>query len=103
MQRLWRRSGATHRARYTRSAGAAAVISPLRVVVRALVIWTVEAAGLFLMLRYLPDVRISDWQSAILAVLLIGLLNALVRPAVLVLAANLGFIPFLIVALLMNG
>ena len=81
----------------------ATVISPLRVVVRALVIWAVEAAGLFLMLAYLPDVRISDWQSAILAVLLIGLLNALVRPAVLVLAANLGFIPFLIVALLMNG
>jgi uncharacterized membrane protein YvlD (DUF360 family) len=79
------------------------VTSPLRLVTRTLTIWAIEAAGLYLMLRFLPNVRVSRWEVAILAVFVIGLLNALVRPAVLMLVANLGIIPFLIVALLLNG
>jgi uncharacterized membrane protein YvlD (DUF360 family) len=77
--------------------------SPVRLAVRALVTWMIEAAGLYLMLRYLPDVHVARWETAIVAVLVIGLLNALVRPVVLILAANLGIVPFLIVALLLNG
>jgi len=77
--------------------------SPLGLIVRALVTWLVEAAGLYLMLRYLPDVRVVNWEIAIVAAVVIGLLNALVRPLILRLAANLGIIPFLIVALLLNG
>jgi uncharacterized membrane protein YvlD (DUF360 family) len=79
------------------------VTSPIRVVVRALAIWAAEAAGLYWMLTYLPGVRVNDWEVAIMAVLAIGLLNALVRPAILLLVANLGAILFLIVALLLNG
>jgi uncharacterized membrane protein YvlD (DUF360 family) len=77
--------------------------SPLRLLVRAIATWTLEAAGLYLMLNYLPGVVVRRWETALVAVLVIGLLNALVRPAILLLAANLGIIPFLIVALLLNG
>jgi uncharacterized membrane protein YvlD (DUF360 family) len=77
--------------------------SPIRLAVRTIVIWLIESAGLYLMLRYLPDVRVSNWEVALLAVAVIGLLNALVRPVILLLVANLGVILFLIVALLMNG
>ena len=77
--------------------------SPVRLVVRGLVTWLIEAAGLYLMLQYLPGVTVSNWEVAIRAALVIGLLNALVRPAILLLVANLGVILFLIVALLLNG
>jgi uncharacterized membrane protein YvlD (DUF360 family) len=79
------------------------VTSPFRLAVRALVTWMIEAAGLYLMLRYLPGVTVSNWEVAGLSALVIGLLNALVRPAILMLVANLGAILFLIVALLLNG
>jgi len=76
---------------------------PVRVAARALVTWGIEAAGLYLMLRMLPGVTVLDWDVAFQAVLVIGLLNALVRPAILLAVANLGAILFLIVALLLNG
>jgi len=79
------------------------VTSPLRLLARAVATWVLEAAGLYLMLNYLPGVVVRRWETALVAVLVIGLLNALVRPAILMLAANLGIIPFLIVALLLNG
>lgn len=77
--------------------------SPLGLIVRLLMTWLVEAAGLYLMLRYLPDVQIINWEAAVLAAVVIGLLNALVRPVILRLASNLGIFPFLIVALFLNG
>jgi len=78
-------------------------MKPLRLGVRLLVTWAIEAAGLFLMLRYLPGVTVARWDAAVVAVLIIGLLNALVRPLVLVLAANFGIIPFVLVALPLNA
>ena len=79
------------------------MISPVRLFARALVTWAAEVAFLYLMLRLLPTVHVTRWEFAILAVLVLGLLNAMVRPGVLMLAANTGLIPFLIVALLLNG
>ena len=43
--------------------------SPFRVVLRVLVTWAIEAAGLYLMLNVLPGVRVSNWEAAILAAL----------------------------------
>src|SRR5690349_16966543 len=68
--------------------GPADVTGALRVVVRALITWAVEAAALYLILGHLPGVTIVDWQAAVTAILAIGLLNALIRPAVLLAAAN---------------
>ncbi|MCC7367270.1 MAG: phage holin family protein [Chloroflexi bacterium] len=79
------------------------MISPFRLFARAAVTWAAEVAFLYLMLRLLPTVHVTAWEFALLAVLVMGLLNAMVRPGILLLAANLGLIPFLIVALALNG
>ena len=47
--------------------------SPIRLAVRAVVIWLIESAGLYLMLRFLPDVRVNNWEVALLTVAVIGL------------------------------
>ena len=75
----------------------------LRLILRALLTWALEAAALALMLRYLPGVTVVDWWAAAAAIPVIGLLNALVRPAILLGAANLGVIPFLLIALPLNA
>lgn len=75
----------------------------LRLAIRALLTWAIEVVALYLMLSYLPGTLVADWRSAVVAILVIGLLNALVRPAILLGAANLGVIPFLLVALLLNA
>ncbi len=75
----------------------------LRLIFRALLTWALEAAALYLMLRYLPGIVVTDWRAAAAAILVIGLLNALVRPAILLGAANLGVIPFLLIALPLNA
>ncbi|MGE3268445.1 MAG: alkaline phosphatase family protein [Chloroflexota bacterium] len=77
--------------------------SPFRLLARTIVTWAIEVAGLHLMLRQLPGVTVTRWEFAILAIAVIGLLNAMVRPGILMVAANLGIIPFLIVALALNG
>jgi uncharacterized membrane protein YvlD (DUF360 family) len=79
------------------------VTSPFRLLARALVTWAAEIGFLYVMLRLLPTVHISNWEVAILTVLVLGLLNAMVRPAILMGAANLGLIPFLIMAFVLNG
>jgi len=56
--------------------------SPIRMALRVLVTWLIEAAGLYLMLQFLPGVTVSNWSVAIQAALVIGLLNARVRPAI---------------------
>jgi len=75
----------------------------LRLILRALLTWVLEAAALYLMLSFLPGVTVANWQAAAVAILVIGLLNALLRPAILLAAANLGVIPFLLIALPLNA
>lgn len=75
----------------------------LRLVFRGLVTWAIEVVALLVMARLLPGLSVERWGAAVLAVLAIGLLNALVRPAILLLAANLGVIPFLLIALPLNA
>ena len=69
---------------------------------RILATWAVQVVAFWIMLRILPGVAIGSWDELIVAVLLIGLLNALVRPTVLRLSARLGIVPFLLVALFLN-
>ncbi|HWQ20237.1 MAG TPA: phage holin family protein [Methanotrichaceae archaeon] len=70
---------------------------------RTLVIWATSALGLLLMARLIPGVQVEGWGSALLAVLAIGLLNALLWPVL-----SRVTLPFLVFtfgfgALLLNG
>jgi uncharacterized membrane protein YvlD (DUF360 family) len=78
------------------------VRTSIRLLVRGLLTWAIEAAALFLLLGIVPGLELASWSAAALAILAIGLLNALVRPAILLLAASLGVVPFLLVALPLN-
>jgi uncharacterized membrane protein YvlD (DUF360 family) len=75
----------------------------LRLVRRALVIWVIEAAALIVMVWLLPGASVTDWRTAAVAVVVIGLLNVFVRPIVLRISAALGIIPFVLVAILINA
>lgn len=70
---------------------------------RALVIWVIEAVALIVMVAILPGATVTHWGTAAGAVVVIGLLNAIVRPIILRVSAALGIIPFVIVAFLINA
>ena len=70
---------------------------------RGALIWAIEAAAFGLLTLVLPGVQVARWESAVVAVLVIGTLNALVRPAVLLVAENLGLAVFALTALVLNA
>ena len=76
---------------------------PVRLVLRGVVTWVIEAAALAILTDVLPGVRVADWQIGSVAVVVIGALNALVRPAIILLAVNLGLLAFALVALVLNA
>src|SRR6185436_6088859 len=78
-------------------------MSIFRLARRAVVIWVIEAIALIVMVALLPGASLTDWWTAGVAVIVIGLLNVLVRPIVLRISAALGMIPFLLVAFLINA
>jgi uncharacterized membrane protein YvlD (DUF360 family) len=70
---------------------------------RALVVWAVDAVSLLVLAWLLPGVALAGWQAALGAALVLGLLNASLRPLVLLGAINLGIIPFTLLAFLLNA
>ena len=73
------------------------------VLARALVILVVEAVSLLFLAWVLPGVSLSGWRAAVATVIILGLLNAVLRPLVLLVAANLGIIVFTLIAFLLNA
>ena len=50
---------------------------------RVATLWAIEVTALWVLARFLPGLSLEGWGAAVLAVGLIGLLNALVRPFLL--------------------
>ena len=75
----------------------------LKLAIRGAVTWAIEALALALLAWLLPGMRVSTWQAGASAVLVIAALNALVRPVLILFAANLGIAVFALVALLLNA
>ena len=59
------------------------VFSAIQIARRVAVVWAIEVVALLGLERVLPGLELFGWRAAILAVAVIGLLNALVRPFVL--------------------
>jgi uncharacterized membrane protein YvlD (DUF360 family) len=76
---------------------------PLKLIRRAVVIWAIEAAAFGLLTLIVPGLRVTRWETGVVAVLLIGVLNALVRPVVLLLAQNFGLALFGLISLVLNA
>jgi len=75
----------------------------LKMVVRAVVVWAIEVVALLFLTWLLPGLAVVDLRGAIATVFVIGLLNAVIRPLLLLFAGGLGLIPFAIIALLLNA
>ena len=73
-----------------------------RLFTRLLATWAIESFAFFLLAHLLPHVQLDRWQSALMVVLLIGLLNATLRPAILLIAINFGVALFALSALVLN-
>ncbi len=72
-------------------------------VLRTLVIWATSALGLLLMARLIPGVYVHGWGTAIAAVLVIGLLNAVLWPILSRFTLRFLVFTFGIGALILNG
>ena len=70
---------------------------------RTLVVWVAAALGLLIMAKFIPGVYVHDWGSAIFAVLVIGLLNAVLWPILSRFTLPFLIFTFGIGALLLNG
>src|SRR3954466_3975174 len=75
----------------------------LKLVLRALVVWAIEVVALLILTWLLPGLAVVDLRGAVATIFVIGLLNAVIRPLLLIFAVGLGMIPFAIVALLLNA
>ena len=67
--------------------------------------WFINAATLLLIALYVPGIEISGWYTAFITILVLGLVNAVIRPVLFVLTLpinilTLGLFTFVINALL---
>jgi putative membrane protein len=76
---------------------------PVKLLVRLLVIWAIEAAALVVLATFLPGLQLSRWETGAAAIVAIALLNALLRPLILLLAVNLPVLLFGVLALSLNA
>ncbi len=68
--------------------------------------WVLSALALFLVSRILSGIKLQDFWSALIAVVIIGLVNALVKPILLILTLpvtiiTLGLFTFVLNALML--
>ena len=72
---------------------------------RLLLRWFINAAALLLIALYVPGIEISGWYTAFITILVLGLVNAVIRPVLFVLTLpinilTLGLFTFVINSLL---
>jgi len=72
---------------------------------RLLLRWVLNAGALLLIAYYLPGVGVTGWYAALVAILVLGLVNALIRPLLILLTLpvnilSLGLFTFVINAFL---
>jgi putative membrane protein len=75
----------------------------LRFILRMLVVWAIEVVGLFFMDWLLPGVRIDSLSAAIVAVAVIGVVNALLWPLLSYLILPFAVLTLGLAALVLNG
>lgn len=67
--------------------------------------WIINAGVLLLLANYLPGISVSGWYAALIAALVLGLVNAVIKPLLVLLTLpvnvlTLGLFTFIINALL---
>ena len=70
---------------------------------RKLADWFVSAISLLLISRIVPGIHFSDFTSAIFAALIIGLINVLIKPLLVILTLPITILTLGLFSLVING
>jgi putative membrane protein len=73
------------------------------IVIGLLVRWGVNSIALFAVVHLVAGVRIERWQSILAGALVIGLLNAFLRPLLILLTLPVNFLTLGLFTLVVNG
>jgi len=65
--------------------------------------WLVNILTLFLVINMVPGVKIDSWESIIVAALVLGLLNAFLKPALIMLTLPFNILTLGVLTLFING
>jgi putative membrane protein len=68
-----------------------------------LVKWLVNALALFVVVKVIPGVRVDDWGSLLIAALVLGLLNAFLKPLLIILTLPVNILTLGLFTLVING
>ena len=79
------------------------VFSAIQIARRVAVVWAIEVVALLALERVLPGLELHGWRAAVIAVAVIGLLNALVRPLLLAFMMPVTIITFGFITLAINA
>ncbi len=70
---------------------------------KTLLVWLINAASLLLVAQLVPGIAIDGWLRAMVAALVLGLVNLLLRPLLQLLALPITLLTFGAFALVING
>ena len=70
---------------------------------RLLLRWLLSAAALMLIAYYLPGVSVASFYTALIAALVLGLVNALIRPIILTLTLPVNILTLGLFTLVVNA
>lgn len=68
-----------------------------------LLAFLINAASLWVVTLIIPGITIANWQTLAVAAIVVGLVNALIRPIVQLIALPISIITFGIFAIIING
>ncbi len=71
----------------------------IRVVMR----WVMNAIALYIVAKILPGIHLTDFASALIAVLIIGLVNALIKPLLFLLTLPVTILTLGLFSLVLNA
>lgn len=70
---------------------------------RLLLRWLVSALGLILITRLIPGIGVESFYTALIAALILGLINAIIRPVVKLLALPINLLTLGLFSLVINA
>ena len=70
---------------------------------RLILVWVLNAIALLAVAYMLPSIRVDDFMSALIAALVLGLLNTLVRPVLLLLTLPVTLVTLGLFIFVLNG
>jgi putative membrane protein len=70
---------------------------------RIVIVWVIEALAYLILVLLLPGISFDHWLSALMVALVVGLVNAWIRPIMVAVGLSPKFISFGLVTLISNG